>query len=256
MRSFLKVADEKHWNYNLIEAVDQPWKRGLEGTVGGYWGIFNTDLQAKFSFTDDIAERHDGKKAIYAGLIGALLLLVWSLALNIRAKNSLASMMLLGGLVGISTLIQVEYLITACRVQSEWLALGGLCALGLISLLSLPAYVFKANQTAKRIIQITLLVILLAAFSANYLLMTDGRYRDFAISLYALPVIELSIGLMLLKQNLKTRFSAYRVLGTLLIASAAFCLYKEPSNVLAMFWLALCALVAWTNWPIKRTPSI
>lgn len=256
MRSFLKVADEKHWNYNLIEAVDQPWKRGLEGTVGGYWGIFNTDLQAKFSLADDMAERHDGKKAIYAGLIGALILLAWSLSLNVRAKAPLVSMGLLGALIGISTLIQVEYLITACRVQSEWLALGGLCLLGLVSSLSIPAYAFKANQTAKRIIYITLLVMLLAALSANYLLITDGRYRDFAVSLYALPVIQLSIGLKLLKQNIKTQFSAYRFLGVLLIVSAAYCLYKEPSNALAMIWLAICALVAWANWPLKRNPSI
>ena len=26
---------------NLIEAYDQPWKRQLEGTVGGYWGLFD-----------------------------------------------------------------------------------------------------------------------------------------------------------------------------------------------------------------------
>ena len=25
----------------MIEAFDQPWKRALEGTVGGYWGIFD-----------------------------------------------------------------------------------------------------------------------------------------------------------------------------------------------------------------------
>ena len=27
--------------YNLIEAIDQPWKRPPEGTVGGYWGILD-----------------------------------------------------------------------------------------------------------------------------------------------------------------------------------------------------------------------
>src|SRR5262249_57538075 len=25
----------------VIEAYDQPWKRQLEGTVGGYWGLFD-----------------------------------------------------------------------------------------------------------------------------------------------------------------------------------------------------------------------
>ena len=256
MRSFLKVADEKHWNYNLIEAVDQPWKRGLEGTVGGYWGIFNTDWQAKFSFTGNVAERNDGRLAIYAGCLGALLFLAWSIMLNIRTQSHLMSMTLLGSLVGVSTLIQSEYLLTACRTQSEWLALGGICLLGLISSFSIPAFVFKANQTAKRIIQTTLVLMLLAALAANYLLITDGRYRDFAVSLYALPAIQLSVGLMLLKQHLKPSFSAYRFLGMLVIGSAAFCLFKETSNVLAMLWLIICALIAWANWPAKHDSSI
>lgn len=256
MRSFLKVADEKHWNYNLIEAIDQPWKRGLEGTVGGYWGIFNTDWQAKFPFTGNMSERDDGRSAIYAGCLGALLFLAWSLTLNLRAKSHLMSMTLLGSLVGIFTLIQLEYLLTACRNQSEWLALGGLCLIGLISLLSIPVYVSKNNQAAKQLIQISLTFILVAALIANYLLITDGRYRDFAISLYALPAIQLSIGLMLLKQNLKTSVSTYRLIGILLIGSAGFCLFKEPNNVLAMLWLAICALIAWAVWPSKRGSSI
>ena len=30
-----------HYRANVIEAFDQPWKRALEGTVGGYWGVFD-----------------------------------------------------------------------------------------------------------------------------------------------------------------------------------------------------------------------
>jgi glucan 1,3-beta-glucosidase len=30
-----------HYQANVIEAFDQPWKRALEGTVGGYWGVFD-----------------------------------------------------------------------------------------------------------------------------------------------------------------------------------------------------------------------
>lgn len=45
------VAMGKGQNYrvNLIEAYDQPWKRKLEGTVGGYWGLYDAyDRHAKF----------------------------------------------------------------------------------------------------------------------------------------------------------------------------------------------------------------
>jgi exo-beta-1,3-glucanase (GH17 family) len=36
VREFVKLAEEKNWNYNIIEAFDQPWKRVSEGAVGGF----------------------------------------------------------------------------------------------------------------------------------------------------------------------------------------------------------------------------
>ena len=33
-------ASAENFRVNLIEAYDQPWKRALEGTVGGYWGLY------------------------------------------------------------------------------------------------------------------------------------------------------------------------------------------------------------------------
>jgi len=35
----LDLAKREGFRVNLIEAYDQPWKRDLEGTVGGYWGL-------------------------------------------------------------------------------------------------------------------------------------------------------------------------------------------------------------------------
>ena len=37
----LDIAKREGFRVNLIEAYDQPWKRQLEGTVGGYWGLFD-----------------------------------------------------------------------------------------------------------------------------------------------------------------------------------------------------------------------
>src|SRR6185312_187165 len=38
----LQRAKQENFRVNLIEAYDQPWKRQLEGTVGGYWGLFDS----------------------------------------------------------------------------------------------------------------------------------------------------------------------------------------------------------------------
>ena len=256
IRGFLMLADEQHWNYNLIEAFDQPWKRNLEGTAGGYWGMFKVDMTPKFSFSGNLAERDDASLAIYAGCLGALLFLAYSLLFKLGTTKHHISMALFGALVGVNVLLQAEYLAIACRTPQEWLALGGLALLGFVSLLSLPAFVFKGYPIAKKLLSISSTLFLLAALSLNYLLLVDGRYRDFAIALYALPALQLSLGLFIFKQSIKPTFSAYRWLGILLVVSAMVCLYKEPSNHLAMIWLVISTLIAWANWPAKRSTTI
>ncbi|MDB5573660.1 MAG: putative beta (1-6) glucans synthase, partial [Tardiphaga sp.] len=42
----LDLAKKENFRVNLIEAYDQPWKRDLEGTVGGYWGLIDADARA------------------------------------------------------------------------------------------------------------------------------------------------------------------------------------------------------------------
>jgi exo-beta-1,3-glucanase (GH17 family) len=46
----LALSQREHFNVNVIEAFDQPWKRALEGTVGGHWGLLKaTTRSPKFS---------------------------------------------------------------------------------------------------------------------------------------------------------------------------------------------------------------
>jgi exo-beta-1,3-glucanase (GH17 family) len=47
IRGFVALAEQHGWRYNLIEAVDQPWKRVSEGAVGGFWGLLDADRQDK-----------------------------------------------------------------------------------------------------------------------------------------------------------------------------------------------------------------
>src|SRR5476651_2589800 len=42
----LDLAKREGFRVNLIEAYDQPWKRQLEGTVGGYWGLIDSERRA------------------------------------------------------------------------------------------------------------------------------------------------------------------------------------------------------------------
>ncbi len=55
MRGFVAMAEQEQWQYNLIEAFDQPWKRAGEGAVGGYWGLYDTDRVDKTVFSGPVS---------------------------------------------------------------------------------------------------------------------------------------------------------------------------------------------------------
>jgi exo-beta-1,3-glucanase (GH17 family) len=84
VREFVKLAQEKNWNYNIIEAFDQPWKRQSEGAVGGYWGFFDKDRVDKHVFTGDVSDFPNYKSLGFGSI---LLVLVFSFLL----KNSTIS---------------------------------------------------------------------------------------------------------------------------------------------------------------------
>lgn len=56
IRQFVQQADTLGVPYNLIEALDQPWKRDAEGTVGGHWGLLNAQREAKFPLQGPVSE--------------------------------------------------------------------------------------------------------------------------------------------------------------------------------------------------------
>jgi len=48
MREFIALARANNIEYFVMEAFDQPWKHGIEGEAGAYWGLFDSDRQAKW----------------------------------------------------------------------------------------------------------------------------------------------------------------------------------------------------------------
>ena len=46
LRDFVSRAEALGIDYNIIEAIDQPWKT-FEGSVGPYWGLFDASRAAE-----------------------------------------------------------------------------------------------------------------------------------------------------------------------------------------------------------------
>src|SRR5215469_10528237 len=72
LRNFVTRAEAIGMEYNIVEAVDQPWKF-FEGGVGPYWGILNAAREPKFSWTGPIVNEDYWKLAGIALLVGVLM---------------------------------------------------------------------------------------------------------------------------------------------------------------------------------------
>ncbi len=72
LRNFVARADAIGMEYNIVEAIDQPWKF-FEGGVGPYWGILNADREPKFAWTGPVVNENYWKLASIAVLVGILM---------------------------------------------------------------------------------------------------------------------------------------------------------------------------------------
>src|SRR5438309_6704110 len=72
LRNFVTRAEAIGMEYNIVEAIDQPWKF-FEGGVGPYWGILNAAREPKFAWTGPIVNENYWKLAAIALLVGILM---------------------------------------------------------------------------------------------------------------------------------------------------------------------------------------
>ncbi len=99
LRDFVTRAEAYGIDYNIVEAIDQPWKI-FEGGVGPYWGIFDASRAPKFNWTGPIGDPQHWKLAGIALLVSVLLSLpilsasavtVWQTALLAASANAVGA---------------------------------------------------------------------------------------------------------------------------------------------------------------------
>ncbi|MDR3447159.1 MULTISPECIES: glycoside hydrolase family 17 [unclassified Dyella] len=187
LRDFLRYAGSVDMPYNVIEAFDQPWKRDQEGTVGGYWGIFDVNAKPKFGMQGPVTEEPNWIVGWYAGAAGAVLFLLtgfWRRELgNTRSRIALA---IAGFATATSIAWQGRRMIFDCRNQLEWVFSGLLCALALLSAIYLARRIAARLAGASLHLPDRRLRFLWMFGLAFYdlLLVFDGRYRDFPLGLF------------------------------------------------------------------------
>ena len=258
-REFAVAAREQGWDYNLIEAFDQPWKRRLEGAMGGAWGLIDSDGLAKFPARGPVAaDPHVGARTRLAAL-GSILVFVLMALGRVGTPGSAASAVLapapseprrrgpppwlllafgqiLGLAAGLLLALQWRYLQTWARDPIEVLAIASImvCSL-LLTLATIPGLGIAPSERsartaivrlAERVREPAASFVLFGLAVVAVLLAFDARYRGFPIALYGAPLAMLTIRQVLAGPALRPR-PEQPVLGTLIVLALAVNLFEE-----------------------------
>lgn len=251
IREFVHQAHARGWDYNLIEAIDQPWKRALEGTVGGFWGMLDAHtLAPKFPLAGPVAERERLAAPLAGAAMGGLAALLLAFGAHKQdGRLRLAAVTASGALVGLAAVLHLEHALLAYRDLLEWSVLGAVALTAALLPLALarwdgvpPGPAAAAWQRLRHHpgalragdwLALARGLLLFAAAVAALLLFVDPRYRDFPTLLYLPPAAVFGvIGWFGAGAGRAERICA----GVLALAALGRWL-PEPMNPQALAWL-------------------
>jgi glucan 1,3-beta-glucosidase len=263
----IAAANSGGWKVNLIEAFDQPWKRMLEVTVGGFWGLHADDTRSlKFAFGAPVSNQPQWKLTAILGILAAFsvfaavfladparVTLPWGTALAV------AAIALCSGLVFGWAAIQLpmEPPEPGDRLRSALmlvlsLAVPVLAAIALVRGQALDGLRLAMNPSAWRgKDRLALLLVwafaglILAAIHVALGLVFDPRYKDFPLALLTGPVAALGILTVMRGRGGQGPSLAEYVAAGLLTVSALYVTWNEGlANWQALWFGALLALLA------------
>jgi exo-beta-1,3-glucanase (GH17 family) len=268
----LGLAKQENFRVNLIEAYDQPWKRELEGTVGGYWGLIDSVQRAvKYPPGEAISNFPFWKLQMVCGM--ALSVFVFGAAwLTLRRRPwtpRLASWIAVGisaTTAGILFGIATDKMFYESYGIGGWLGWGALltaaiaspmlCANALMSGRALPTFLELLGPRDGRAVSV-LTMILGAALVVTTLIgaetalgfVFDPRYRDFPFAALTMAVVPFSMLMLLNRPQDGVRPIAETVFAGLLAGSVLYIVPSEGADNWQSLWTcAVYFLLAVTLW--------
>ncbi|MEH2569672.1 glycoside hydrolase family 17 protein [Bradyrhizobium sp. AZCC 2289] len=275
----LDLAKREGFRVNLIEAYDQPWKRQLEGTVGGYWGLFDAAKRVvKYPPGQVISNYPLWKWQMGGGmaLSVAVFLAAW-LTLRRRPWTPRPTSWIAVGLWattgGILFGIAADKMFYESYGVGGWLQWGALLAAAIASPLlcthaamsgrSLPTFLellgpreFRGGSFPTALLAIALAVTTLIATETALGFTFDPRYRDFPFAALTMAVMPFA-GLMLLNRpQAGVRPIAESSFAGLLVVTALYTgLNEGAANWQSMWTCAIYLLLALTLWRARVAQS-
>jgi exo-beta-1,3-glucanase (GH17 family) len=275
----LQMANRENFRVNLIEAYDQPWKRQLEGTVGGYWGLFSSERrELKYPPGEPISNFPFWKWQMGAGFLLSLIVFVsaWATTRRRPWTPPLACWIAVG-LTATSAGCLVG--IAADKIFFESYGVGGWLQGGALLAASIVASIFGANAiisgrplptfldlfgprgegerlaASMRLLGLSLVVTALIASETALGFVFDPRYKDFPYASLTMAVVPFA-GLLLNRPQAGRRPIAEAVFAGLLTIAAAYVGYNEgPDNWQSLWTCAAYIAFAITLWQARVAQS-
>jgi exo-beta-1,3-glucanase (GH17 family) len=268
----LALAKRENFRVNLIEAYDQPWKRQLEGTVGGYWGLIDAVQRAvKYPPNQAISNYPFWKLQMASGMVLSILVFgaAW-LTLRRRPWTPRPAAWVAVGIsataAGILLGVAVDKLLYESFGIGGWLKWGALlaagvaspmlCANALMSGRALPTFLelvgpreHRTRSVLTLLLGAVLMVTTLIGAETALGLVFDPRYKDFPFAALTMAVLPFWTLMALNRPQEGTRPVAEAVFAGVLATSALYTGFNEGKDNWQSLWTcALFALLAITLW--------
>jgi exo-beta-1,3-glucanase (GH17 family) len=244
----LAVAQRENIRVNVIEAFDQPWKRALEGAVGGFWGVIDRASGApKFSLGGGPVSDHP--QWIVQALAGVVLAALTFGAAFIRGRIEGFSVSFWVRIAAIAVVPAILFGWTIETVAVESFGMGSwLRSLAFAALAALaptvcaaacaagrPAPTFAAllgrggarRDGLDRVLGATLIALMLVSVEAALGLVFDPRYRDIPFAPLSAAAIPFLVLVLSMPRRTGPRAAAETVAAAALTVSAVYIVFNE-----------------------------
>jgi exo-beta-1,3-glucanase (GH17 family) len=267
----LSLAKQENFRVNLIEAYDQPWKRKLEGTVGGYWGLIDSVQRAlKYPPGEAISNFPFWKLQMGCGMVLSAMVFAAAM-LTLRRRpwtprlSSWIAVAISATTAGILLGVATDKMLYESYGFGGWLQWGALLAAGIAAPLlgahalmsgrALPTFLDlfgprdgRTRSISTYLLGAALVVTALIAGETALGFVFDPRYRDFPYASLTMAVVPFAI-LMLNRPQQGARPIAEAVFAGLLAMAAVFTVINEGRENWQSLWTcATYLLFAITLW--------
>jgi glucan 1,3-beta-glucosidase len=271
----LSMAKRENFRVNLIEAYDQPWKRQLEGTVGGYWGLIDSvQRMLKYPPGKAISNFPLWQWQMGSGMV--LSLLVFGTAwLTLRRRpwtprlSSWIAVALSATSAGMLLGLAADKMYYESYGFAGWLCWGTLLAMGIASPVlctnalmagrALPTFLellgprdLRTRSALSILLALVLAITTLIAAETALGFVFDPRYRDFPFAALTMAVLPFSTLALLNRPKQGRRPIAEAAFAGLLAASMLYIGFNEgPDNWQSLWTCAMYLLLATTLWQAR-----